>query len=62
MRTLDQNKDYISNFLTEMDWERKLEINLNNINATTELFLCSVDEILDQNCPLKKVSNSQKRT
>ena len=54
MKNIDTNKDSISTFLKQTDWDKKLEVNLNNANTSTELLLNSVNEILDQYCPLKK--------
>ena len=62
MKNIDTNKDSISTFLKQTDWDKKLEVNLNNANTSTELLLNSVNEILDQYCPLKKILNSQKKS
>ena len=61
MKIIDLNKDYISNSLKNVDWDSKLAVNLNNTNTSTELLLDSVNEVLNYYCPLKKVSNSQKK-
>ena len=62
MKNIDKNKDSISTLLKQTDWDKKLEVNLNNANNSTELLLNSVNEILDRYCPLKKISNSQKKS
>ena len=61
MKSIDLNKDYITTSLKNVDWESKLGLNLNNANTSNELLLDSVNEVLNYYCPLKKVSNSQKK-
>ena len=62
MRNIDTNKDSISTFLKQTDWDKKLEVNLNNTNTSTELLLNSVNEILDHYCPLKNIKFSKKES
>ena len=61
MKMIELNKDYISTSLKNVDWDIKLPVNLNNTTTSTELLLDSVNEVLNCYCPLKKVSNSQKK-
>ena len=55
VKSIDLNKDYISSSLKNVDWDSKLAV------TSTELLLDSVNEVLNYYCPLKKVSNSQKK-
>ena len=61
MKSIELNKDYIFTSLKNENWESKLAVNLNNANISTELLLDSVNGVLNYHCPLKKISNSQKK-
>ena len=47
MKTIDLKKDYFFTLLKNVNWKRKLAVNLNNANTSTELPLDSVTEVLN---------------
>ena len=44
------------NELTKINWKNKLQIRKNNPHLSERLFLKTIEELLNRQCPIKKVS------
>ena len=57
-----RNKDIISRDLQNANWDMELQLNLKNINISTEKFISKISNLINDWAPLKELSNAKKNT
>ena len=56
-----RNKDIISRYLQNTNWDMELQLNLGNINISTEKFISKINNLINDWAPLKELSNAKQK-
>ena len=56
-----RNKDIISRYLQNTNWDTELQLNLGNTNISTEKFISKINNLINDWAPLKELSNAKQK-
>ena len=58
---IENNKNLVNIHLEGIDWETELQVNHNNADLSSELFLNKIDQLINFWTPLQRASNKKKK-
>ena len=58
---IENNKNLVNAHLEGIDWATELQINRNNADLSSELFLKKIEQLINFWTPLQRVSNKKKK-
>ena len=58
---IENNKNLINTHLEGIDWARELQVNRNNADLSSELFLKKIEQLIDFWAPFQRVPNKKKK-
>ena len=58
---IENNKNLVNTHLEGIDWETELQVNHNNADLSSELFLNKIDQLINFWTPLQRASNKKKK-
>ena len=56
-----RDKDIISRGLQNTNWDKELQLNLENINISTKKFISKINNLINDWAPLKELSNTKQK-
>ena len=58
---IENNKNLVNTHLEGIDWATELQVNRNNADLSSELFLKKIEQLINFWTPLQRVSNKKKK-
>ena len=55
--SIENNKNQVSTHLEGIDWTTELQVNRNNADLSSEVFLKKIEQLINLWTPLQRVSN-----